>query len=52
MELEAALGEQKVEDDLRRRSKAVLTGTMRSADDGDETLPKRKGKSRTKDKEA
>ena len=52
MELEAALGEQKVEEDLRRRSEAVLSGTMRSADDGDETQPKEEGKSRTEDKEA
>ena len=43
--------EQKVEDDLRRRSKAVLAGTMEGADDGDDTQPKGKKKSRTKDKE-
>ena len=52
LELEATLGGQKVEDDLRRRSKAVLAGTVERAGDGDETQPKGKGKSRTEDKEA
>ena len=52
LELEAALGEQKVEVDFGRRSKAVLAGTMEGADDGDETQPKGKVESRTKDKEA
>ena len=52
MELVAALGEQTVENDLHRRSKAVLKGSMGSADDGDENQPKKTGKIRTKDKEA
>ena len=52
LELETTMGEQKVEEDLRRRSKAVLASTMEGADDGDEARPKGKGKSHTKDKEA
>ena len=43
LESEAALGEQKVEDDLRRRSKVVLNGTFKPEEVEDGKPPEGKG---------